>query len=68
MAKKKEARQDHEQGMLNNIGGRDEPSPNPAAPGASASIGWMGYVGGVLWATVLGGAGFIGWLAFTGGG
>ncbi len=56
--------------MLNDIGGREDAvAVAPAvAPSATVSIGWMGYFGGVLWATVLGMAGFIAWLAFTNGG
>ncbi len=51
--------------MLNDIGGRDEPPPTPAAPSASKPVGWMVYVGGVLWVTALGAAGLAVWLFFT---
>ena len=68
MANKQQDRQNHEKGMLNDIGGHEEPAPEPAAPVASVSIGWMGYVGGVLWVSVLGVGGLIAWLAFKTGG
>jgi len=58
MAKPAEREKD-EKSMLNSIGGRDEKPAEPGAeaPKKSASIGWMGYVGGALWAMVLLGAG-----------
>ena len=61
----KEVREKQEQGMLSNIGGRDEPAAEPAAPKAKKPGGWMVYVGGVLWATFFCGAGLIAWLVFT---
>lgn len=65
---KQEVREKHEQGMLNNIGGRDEPAAEPAAPAAPKAkkpIGWMVYVGSVLWATFLCGAGLVAWLVIA---
>ena len=71
MAAEQQARDQQEQGMLNNIGGREEEAPGPEAaapgidtPGKSAGIGWMGYVGGLLWVTVLVGTGGVAWLIF----
>ena len=54
--------------MLNNISGRDEESPEPdaAASAKGPSIGWMGYVGGVLWLSVLLAAGGVAWLVVAG--
>jgi len=69
MAKQKKERRAAEQGMLDNIAGRDEGAAGNAAASQEKSlrIGWMGYVGGVLWAMVLCGAGLAAWLAFTDG-
>ena len=51
--------------MLSNIGGRDAPPPEPAAPARGSKIGWMGYVGSALWVTLFCGAGLVAWLFFT---
>jgi len=65
MAEEQKGRHKHEQGMLDNIGGRDAPSENSVEPTATASIGWMGYVGGFLWITVFCGVSLIAWLFFA---
>ena len=67
MARKSVQRRENEQGMLNNIAGRDDGAGSAPPPKKKSSIGWMAYVGGALWAMVLGGAGFAAWLVFAGG-
>ena len=74
MAKQPSARDKNEQKVLDQIGGRGEAVPAPAAGNKKASakpaarIGWMGITGGVLWAACFGGAGLIAWLVFANGG
>ena len=71
MADRETERRKTEQEALDQIAGREGDAagsaPKAAAPAKSRSLGWMDYVGGVLWLTVLAGAGAAGWLFFAGG-
>lgn len=72
MAKQSATREKQQKGMLKSIGGRDDAESDAetageAAPDKAAGIGWIGYVGGLLWALVFCAAGVVGWLIFANG-
>ena len=68
MANQEAERGKNEQDVLDQIAGREEEASEPApAPAKKRSLGWMGYLGCVLWFAVFVAAGALGWVLFVSG-
>lgn len=71
MANQEAERGKNEKDVLDQIAGREgeaaEPAAEAAAPSKKRALGWMGYLGCVLWFAVIVAAGALGWMVFLGG-